>query len=796
MKKLYSYLALILFSLPIYAQETIIIGEFPAKQQQEVRFSGKVLDEADQPIPGAVLHLQPIDKHEVSDAQGFFEFKVREGSYSLSISSLGYEELTVNIELRNTGTYDFQLSERAIDLSEVTVKDSRKDDNITEVIGGVEQMNVEQLQQQSKFLGEMDVLRSLQSVTGVTSAGEGSSGFNVRGGNTDENLILMEGNLLFNPVHALGFFSTFHPDMVQNVTLYKGGVPAKYGGRLSSVLDVELREGNDQRIAGQGGLGIASSRFVLEGPIVKNKASFIIGGRASYADWILKRTSNVDLQKSDAFFYDLNLKVDARLTESTRFGLTAFTTDDNFQFADEVKFDYSTTSGAAYIKQLIGQNINLTAQINKGQYTSNLYDINGNDQSKFTNQIDYLRGSLSAFFQIGKNYQLDLGMEQNRYTIAPGQLTPLENSVVKADILPSEEGIETSYFVNNQWTFGEKLELMAGIRYTQFKNVGPKSVLIYEAGTPKTVESIQDSLQFNDGQAIAEYSGFEPRVSLRFSFTKSSSVKLGYNRSYQFLSQISNTASATPIDIWQLSNYHIKPQQADNFSIGYYQNFRDNSIQSYLSVFYRKIDNLIDYKDFARLLLNPHIETELVTGQGKAYGIEFYFKKGYGQHRFELNYTYSRTLRQIEESEAQEAVNRGEWYPSNFDKPHSLNLNYLFEITPKSKLSVNFTYSTGRPTTAPISSFSNSNVLTIPVYSDRNQYRIPDYHRMDVAYTIGPWGKSERWRNSLTLSIYNLYFRKNAFSVFFRQNPFQSVTAYRVAVLGSMFPAITYDFKF
>ncbi len=791
-------LLLLFFTLPLFSQQEIMqLGDKNAGNEGPVTLSGRVFDDAnDEPIPGAVLQVLPIGLSDVSRADGSFQLTMPAGKYSIQISFLGYEEFIAPFQIFSNARQDFRLQTGALKLNEVVISDIRADDNLTSVMAGVEQLSIEKLERQAKFLGEMDVLRSLQSVTGVTSAGEGASGFNVRGGNTDENLILMDGNLVFNPVHALGFFSLFHPDMVQGVTLYKGGVPARYGGRLSSVLDVKLREGNDRQMSVQGGVGIASSRLVLEGPIVKNKASFIAGARVSYVDWMLKRTRNVDLRKSQAFFYDLTAKADARLTPTTKIGFTAFNTHDNFQFADEVKFEYATTSGSFYLRQLVGKKINLTASVNAGQYQSNLFDINGNDQSRFTNNIQYLRGGLIGFYQPADAFQMELGAEQNRYTVSPGELNPLENSIVKADLLPDEQAHETSLFLNNQWSISDNIELMAGVRYTFFKNLGPDRVLLYEEGVPKTEETIRDSLQFGDGEKTAEYTGLEPRLSLRVSLSEASSVKLGYNRSYQFFSQISNTASATPIDIWQLSNYYIRPQHADNFSIGYYQNFRENTMQSYVTLFYRKIYQLIDYKDFAKLLLNDHIETELLTGQGKAYGVELYFNKAYGQHRFEMNYTYSRTQRQIEASAVQEGVNSGEWYPSNYDKPHSLNLNYFFQIKPNSSLSVNFTYSTGRPTTAPVSTYSTGNVLTIPVYSQRNRYRIPDYHRLDLAYTVGPWGKRDRWRNSLTFSIYNLYFRKNAFSVFFRQNPFQNVKAYRVAVLGTMFPAVTYDFKF
>ncbi|MEK7253744.1 MAG: TonB-dependent receptor, partial [Bacteroidota bacterium] len=359
---------------------------------------------------------------------------------------------------------------------------------------------------------------------GVQSAGEGNSGYYVRGGGIDQNLILLDGNLVFNPVHALGFFSLFHPDMVSGVTLYKGGVPAKYGGRLSSVLDVRLREGNDQRLSAKGGLGIASSRLAVEGPIVKNKASFIFGARMSYFDWILQQTDNVDLRKSQAFFYDLTAKADARLTKTTKLGFTAFSTHDDFQFADEVKFDYETASASAHLKQLIGEKISLNASANVGQYTSALFDVNGNDQSKFTNQIKYLRGNLSGFFQPMPAWELELGAEQTRYRVSPGKLEPLENSIIKAGLLPDEQGDETSFFFHNQLTVSKKIEIVAGIRYTFFKNLGTSRVFLYEAGSPKNEDTISDTLQFSGGEKVAGYSGWEPRLSLRFSLDESSSV--------------------------------------------------------------------------------------------------------------------------------------------------------------------------------------------------------------------------------------------------------------------------------
>ena len=774
----------------VFGESNVVLGKTPT-------LKGQVVDENNVGIPGALIYLVDTQENTVTDEDGHYSLTVSMGIYEINISFLGYEDYKAKIHLFGDGVHEFKITEVAVTLNQVTVSETRKNENVTTTIAGVEQLTIEKIERQAKFLGETDVLRSLQSISGVSSTGEGSSGFNVRGGNTDENLIFQDGNLIMNPVHALGFFSLFHPDLVNKVTLYKGGVPAKYGGRLSSVLSVDLREGNNERFGVKGGLGIASSRLAIEGPIVKNKASFIIGGRISYFDWILSQVKDVDLRRSKAFFYDLTGKFDARITKSTKIGFSGFTTHDEFQFSDEVKFDYSTNTGAAYINQLIGDKFNVRLLVNAGQYKSALFDIKGTDQSRFNNQITYLRASINGLYQVTENYKLELGLEQNRYMVAPGEINPEgEISQVKPDILAEEKGYETAFFLQNTLRLGDKLEILAGLRYTIYKNIGQDEVFLYESGREKTEVNIIESLQFGEDEEIVQYTGFEPRISLRYLVNENSSIKLGYNRSYQFLNQISNTASATPIDIWQLSNYHIQPQKADNFSIGYHANYNDNAILTQITAFYRDIDRLIDYKDFSELLLNEHIETELVIGTGRAYGLELSFNKATGRNRFDVNYTYSRSLRKIDASDIQESVNRGGWYSSNYDKPHILNFNYFLQVGPKSDLSVNFTYSTGRPTTAPISSYSNGNIRTIPIYSERNQFRIPDFHRLDVAYTIGPWGKKANRENSVTFSIYNVYGRRNAFSVFFRQNPFQSVTAYRVAVLGSAFPALTYNFKF
>jgi len=626
-----------------------------------VTFSGVITDvSTGDPVTGAVVQLVGKDINTVTDIDGRYELSAVVGNYKLSASFLGYSDYQVNLILSGSGSYDFNLTASALSLEEVTISDKRDNENIMSAVGGIEQLDIERLEQKSKFLGETDVIRSLQSLSGVSSAGEGSSGFNVRGGNTDENLIFQDGAFIINPVHALGFFSLFHPDMVKGVTLYKGDVPAKFGGRLSSVLDVKLREGDNQKFAVEGGLGVAASRLTVEGPIIKDKVSFIVGGRASYLDFLLKQVNDLDLRKSKAFFYDLTGKIDARLTKTTKIGGTFFTAFDSFQFAEDVKFEYETKTISGYLDQLVGDNININARINIGDYNSSLFDINGNDQSKFNNKVDYVRAGISGFYQINESLSLEIGAERNNYEVSPGTLDPIGSaSTAKAQQLDIEKGNETAAYIQSTISLGDKFELLGGLRYVIYNRVGADDVRLYDETKPRRGTSVIGTTQFAEGENIIQYSGLEPRVSMRYTLNENSSIKLGYNRANQYFSQISNTASATPIDIWQLSNFHVGPQQADNFSIGYYRNFRDNTVTTELAVFYRNISNAVEYKDFADLLLNENIETELVTGIGKAFGLEFSLAKKYGKHRFEGNYTFSRALRKVEETPNQESVNNG-----------------------------------------------------------------------------------------------------------------------------------------
>lgn len=640
--------------------ERIVLGNAPGEQGETITWKGSVYSaENNEPIIGVNI-ISGNDIIAITDGNGNFELTLTSGSHTFIFSALGFGDKNVDVDARSSESSVILLRTKEILLKGVTIGALSARDRITEITPGLQRLTTVDLNAQSKFFGEIDVLRSLQSMSGVHNVGEGASGFNVRGGNADQNLILQDGHLIFNPSHALGFFSLFHPDLIQYVDLYKGGIPAKYGGRLSSVLSVATREGDKENFEINGGIGMISSRLTLEGPILKDKVSFIVAGRYNYADWIFNIVDNPNVNNSKALFNDITANINGRLSPTTNIGVSILNSQDDFQFAEEARFDYSTLSGEAYLKQLIGDKVNVTLSVNRGRYTSSLFDLKGNDQSKFTNKIDYTRAKADVLFAATDDFRLNTGGEMNIYEVSPGAVVPLiEASIVASETLPTEKGNELAGYIEAQWTPLENMDISAGLRYTIFRSLGPDEVFQYSEGLIKTERTITGSISYNDGETIASYSGLEPRISMRYELNSDASFKMGYSRTYQYLAQISNTASATPVDIWQLSNSHIEPQYSDNFSVGYFRNFDENRFENSIELFYRQSEGIIDYRDFAELLLNEHIETELVSGRGRAYGAELNISKKVGSLNGNMSYTYSLSERQITPSANQQGINNG-----------------------------------------------------------------------------------------------------------------------------------------
>lgn len=786
-------------------EETIADGEEPDRAKKRQLIVGSIEDMSPtgkamvkgivkekgkrDPIIGATVFWTDLETGTATDENGEFEMEVRTGKHQLSVNYVGYEEFTKTVVVYGDGEIKISLSEGSVNLDEVVVEADRPDANVENVQVGVERLDIKQIKKIPTFMGEADIVKSLLLQPGVSSIGEGATGFNVRGGDVDQNLLMLDEGFIFNASHALGFFSTFNTDLIKGVTLYKGNIPAQYGGRIASVLDVEMRSGNFEKFKIKGGLGLVSSRISLEGPVIKEKSSFLVGFRSTYSDWILNQFKVEEVKNSSAFFYDANLRYTHRINDKNTLIFSGYSSKDEFTFNNDFGFDYATYIGQMSFKTIFTEESYSDFSLTFSQYESTRHELDTILASKLDNQFQYYKFKENIHFVPADGLDMDVGISSILYKVDPGELTPTsEFSTITPGVLESEKGLESALFVNAQYNFSPAFQISGGLRFSFYNFLGPKETYQYLADSPLIVENITDTLQ--ESGLIKTYSTLEPRFSLRYRLDANSSIKAGYSRTAQYINQIFNTDSPTPTSQWQLSTATVEPQRSHNFSIGYFRNMRENLWETSGEVFYRYIDQLFDYRDFAELVLNPHIETELLNGDGRAYGFELSLKKKTGLWHGALSYTLSRTEKRIA------GINQGKAYPGNFDKPHDMSLVLNYQPNQRHTVTINFNYSTGRPTTPPVGSYITGSGLLIPVYTDRNQVRIPDYHRLDIAYTIGQGYRVDRkFKTSWTVSIYNVYARKNAFSVYFTQTPFSSAQANRFSVLGSIFPSLTFNLE-
>lgn len=757
----------------------------------KVRVTGRVVDEqTNEDIIGATVNWPESGVATITDANGIFETVIEAGVQTLEIGYLGYVEVVKKYNAMSDGDLNISMFKEAVTIDEVTITGRAADQSVESAQIGVASIDVKTIKKLPTFLGEADVIKSILLNPGVSSIGEGATGFNVRGGEVDQNLVMQDEAFLFNSSHALGFYSTFNTDLINKVDLYKGNIPAQYGGRLSSVMDVEMRNGNFDKFDIKGGVGPVASRLSIEGPIAKGKTAFIIGARASYTDWLLDRINVLEVRNSSAFFYDVNAKLTHRFSQKHNLTLSSYYSQDDFTYNNEFGFDYGTLLGEVTFRSIFTDNFYSKFSAIYSDYNSTQFDLEGQDASDLAIDISYVKIKELLTYNTDSGIKLDFGGEGILYSTRPGDFQPADaSSLVVGKNLEEEKGLEAAVFANAEWEITPSLLITGGIRFSLFQATGPATVYQYSDPLNPTEGTIIGTEEQTG--TLATYSTPEPRVSARLKLTESASIKAGYSRTSQYFNQIFNSDSPTPTSQWQLSNAYIQPNKSNNYSIGVFKNLEDNNWETSVEVYYRDIDRLFDYRDFARLVANDHIETELLPGIGQAYGAEVSIKKKQGILNGWLSYTYAKTERKVL------GINNGDWYPSNFDKPHDVSFILNYNPNQRHTISVNFNYSTGRPTTPPIGNFETSSGLVVPIYSDRNQIRIPDYHRLDIAYTIGRgYKKNAKFRTSWTLSVYNVYGRKNAFSVYFTQGAFQRAQANRLAVLGAAFPSLTFNFEF
>ncbi|MEO1049022.1 MAG: TonB-dependent receptor [Bacteroidota bacterium] len=763
---------------------------------RDATLTGRVsVDGKDEPLVGVVVYIEKLNLSTTTDVDGNYRLKVPAGNHVIEARILGFDPKTQYIRVNGNGRFDIAMAEEAIELDEIVVSGVADDNNVSSVQIGVERLSPIKIKEIPSFLGEADVVRSILTLPGVSTVGEGATGFNVRGGSIDQNLVMQDGALVFNSSHALGFFSVFNPDIIKNVTLYKGNIPAQYGGRLSSVLEVETRDGDYRKVKGQGGVGPVSSRFTLEGPLVKDKLSFMVAGRSSYSDWIVRRFP--DFRESSVFFYDANAKLSYRLSDNASLSGSYYRSFDRFKFTNRFGFSWSTTTANASFLKVVNPQLTLSSLVSYGEIDNSSFDTESVDAFELNNGLEYLKFRQDFYLSYFENHSIIVGAELINYEGQPEIIRPDgDRSSIIPEEVSKDRGRELAFYINDEIEVNDKISLSVGLRYSRFQNLGADEVFVYQPGVERSVNNIIDTLSFSDGDVIETFDGWEPRVSFKYSINSTSSIKASYNRINQYIHLISNTAAAVPNDLWQVSNPHIPSQKANNFSLGYFENFKYNVWESGVEVFYKSIEDVVEYRDLADLILNPALETELLNGTGTSYGAELSINKKKGKLNGAFSYTYARRFNQIMETATQESINRGQRFPANFDKPHTVNCNINIKLKKQSTIAFNFTYSTGRPVTAPTSNYFLGNVV-VPNFSDRNEFRIPDYHRLDLAYTFSRSKiKKQRYQSSFTFSIYNLYGRDNAFSVFFQRDIESISNAFKLTVLGSPFPAITYNFSF
>lgn len=763
---------------------------------QNFQLSGKVVDtQTDEAVPFVSIKDLTSGKSTISDIDGNYTLSLEKGLHQIELKFFGYKTAVQEVDLQETTTLDLTITPEGVLLDQVEIVGEKADENINSVEMSTNELDIEEIKKLPAFLGEVDVIKTIQLLPGVSTVGEGATGFNVRGGNIDQNLVLWDGSTIYSSSHLFGFFSIFNSDAVSDLKLYKGGIPARYGGRLSSVLDVSQRKGNNERLEGSGGIGVVSSRLMLNGPIKKDKSTFIVSGRRSYADLFLNFSADTVLQETVAYFGDLNGRVDYKLGESDQLSVSGYYGNDVFSFGGDFGFVFGNRNVVSNWQHSFSDStfLNTSLAFNAYKYT---FDFAGFFEWTSLIQNYALKSDLQKI--ISPKHTLRYGGELNYYRFNPAEV---EFSEEFDDVFnlnqERENGMESAVYISDEYKHNDRLSIQYGLRYSQFALIGPITSFGYEENLPLDPSTITDTTNYETGDLIKFYHGLEPRLGIKYSLDSTSSVKISYMRTRQNLHLVSNTTNGLPIDVWKMSDEFVTPAIADQVGFGYFRNFLENRIEFSAEVYYKDIRNILDYKNGADLLLNPTLETELLQGKGRAYGLEILLRKNKGKLNGWIAYTLSRTERKVDGDFSEEKINNGDWYRSDYDKPHDLTLVGSYQINKRMSFGANFTYSTGRPITLPDSRYVIDGIQ-LANYLLRNQGRIPNYHRLDLSFTIDGKNKNNRrWEGSWAFSIYNVYGRRNPYSISFQENEeTNELETVQLSILGTVLPAVTYNFQF
>ncbi len=782
----------------------VLLSSFFSFAQEKFTLSGTIIDaNSNETLIGVNVVIPELKTGVTTNEYGFYSLTVPQGKYTVQISYLGYQTIEESISLNQNIKNNFNLYSNETALKEVIITDNKTKIDIKKPEMSVNKLSISTIKKMPVVLGEVDVLKSILLLPGVTNAGEGASGFNVRGGGADQNLILLDEATIFNSSHVFGFFSVFNPDAIKDLKLYKGGIPARYGGRASSVLDIYQKDGNSKGFHVNGGIGLISSRILAEGPLVKDKGSFLIGGRSSYAHLFLKLSE--EQKNNSAYFYDLNTKLSYKLDTNNSLYLSGYFGRDVFSLNKSFTNIYGNATLNLRWNHLFSERLfsNLSLIYSDYYYGLDL-DFVG---FKWDSGIKNYNIKYDFKNYISDKFKLNYGINGIYYEFNPGTIRPSdENSGINFDQLDKKYAFEPALYINADHEISNRIALSYGFRYSMFYRLGQSTVNIYENDNPVIFNSELQiyekatpiSTKFYDrNKVIQSYNYLEPRFSLAYQINEDQSIKASYNRMVQYLQLISNTSSPTPLDVWTPSDSFIKPQIADQVALGYFKNFENDMYSLEVETYYKEVQNRLDYIDGADLIANKAIEQIILNGQLRSYGLEIMFRKNEGKFNGWISYTLSKSEQQTPgRTSIETGINNGQWYNSVYDKLHNIAITTSYNWNEKWSFGANFALQTGQPVTYPVGQYEYLGI-NVPSYGLRNENRLPAYHHLDIAATLTPRkNKNREWKGEWVFSIYNLYNRKNAASINFRQN---SDTGSNEAVKTSIFgvvPAVSYNFKF
>lgn len=785
----------------------LVFLPFLSLSQDKFTLNGYITDkESGESLIGATVYINELNAGTVTNAYGFYSITLDEGTYSLDFRYIGYVSMSRSIDLNSNQKIDIELEGDDIQLENIVISDQAEDFNISSIEMSTAKLDMSKISEIPTFLGENDIIKAIQLLPGVSSVGEGASGFNVRGGSVGQNLVLLDEAPVYNSSHLLGFLSVFNPDAVKDLKLYKGGIPSRFGGRLSSILDIRMKDGNNKKTVISGGIGSIFSRFTLESPIKKDKSSFILAIRRSYADILFSpflKNSGVFNDGSALNFYDITAKANFDLDPKNTIFVSSYIGRDVFMFDERQGFNWGNRTGTLRWNHLFNDRLFSNFTLIYSNYDYQLA-FGSDDMNKFEwdSKVETYNFKPELTYFINANNELSLGAEFIRYRFEPANAVGVSEGEISDITLPLKYAFEGSFYIGNEQKFSN-LTLSYGARYSLYSYYGPS--FKYEFGTPLFLgdrKPLVSESEILGNERIQSYSAFEPRISLNAKISNTASIKASYNKMTQYIHLLSNTAASSSLDVWTPSTNNIKPEIGHSYVFGLFKNFRNNTFESSIEIYYKDLENQIDYIDGADLLINKYFEGDLLSGIGRAYGLEFLFKKNRGDFSGWLSYSLGRSELKID------GINNFNWYPTRYDQTHNFKVTGSYKLNARVQLSGNFVYLTGTPVTYPSSKYIIQGFV-IPHIADRtrHQFRIPDYHRLDFSATIN--GKKfkkngiERKNNSsLVVSIYNIYGRRNPFSVYFSQGDsnltdnFVPGEVTRLAIIGSFVPSITYNFRF